>query len=179
MTTFPTSLPPTEEVIITIDPAFVKQVLDMLISHSIPFRANFSFPSKEEPAFSPHFPLKKLPEVVKDEQTELWESIPQFIVDSLKKGNSLSIEEMASWVKLTPHAFKTKFITYYGKPFYQYYLEQRMKYASELLLRGYKSTEVAIQVGYGEKSIIKFTKMFHKHFGITPKKYQMSHSVKK
>jgi AraC-like DNA-binding protein len=179
MTTFPTSLPPTEEVIINIDPAFVKQVLDMLISHTIPFRANFSFPSKEESAFPPHFPLKTLPEIVKDEQSELWDSIPQFIVDSLKKGNSLSIEEMASRVKLTPHAFKTKFISYYGKPFYQYYLERRMKYASELLLHGYKATQVAIQVGYGEKSIIKFNKMFQKHFGITPKKYQMSHCAKK
>ncbi len=179
MTTFPTFLPPTEEVIITIDPTFVKQVLDVLVTNTIPFRANFTFTSKEQLAPSPHYTLKPLPKIIKNEQSDLWESIPEFIVDKIKKGNSLGIEEMASRVKLTPHAFKTKFSTYYGKPFYQYCLEQRMKYAAELLLRGYKSTKVAIQVGYSEKSIIKFMKMFHKHFGITPKKYQMSHSLKK
>jgi YesN/AraC family two-component response regulator len=53
-----------------------------------------------------------------------------------------------------------------------------MEYASELLHLGYKSSEVAIKVGYGEKSIIEFNKMFQKHFGITPKKYKMRHSVK-
>jgi methylphosphotriester-DNA--protein-cysteine methyltransferase len=30
-------------------------------------------------------------------------------------------------------------------------------------------------IGYGEKSAIKFNKMFQKHFGTTPKKYQMEH----
>ena len=178
MTSFPTPLQPTEEIIITIEPAFLKQVIDMLITHTIPFRANLTLPSKAEPVLSPKSTTKALPKIAKNEQTDLWEKTPQFIVDMIKKGHLLNVEEMALRVKLAPPTFKMKFTTYFGKPFYQYYLEKRMEYASELLRCGYKSTEVAIQVGYGEKSIIKFNKMFQKHFGITPKKYQMCHLVK-
>ena len=178
MTSFPTPLQPTEEIIITIEPAFFKQVIDMLITHTIPFQANLTLPEKAEPVLSPKSTTKTLPKIAKAEQTDLWEKTPQFIVDMIKKGNLLNVEEMALRVKLAPPTFKMKFTTYFGKPFYQYYLEKGMEYASELLRCGYKSTEVAIQVGYGEKSIIKFNKMFQKHFGITPKKYQMCHLVK-
>lgn len=175
MTSFPTPLPPTEGITITIDQASAKQVVELLIICNIPFHADLTFSPKKESASAPE---SSLPGNVKDEQSDLWESTPQFIIDMIKKGSPLSIEEMALRVKLAPHAFKTKFIIHYGKPFYQYYLEKRMKYASDLLRRGYKSTEVAIIVGYGEKSIIKFNKMFQKHFKITPKKYQKIHWVK-
>ncbi len=52
-----------------------------------------------------------------------------------------------------------------------------MELAAKLLKKGYKATEVAKMVGYGEKSDIKFNKMFQKHFGITPKKYQLANDV--
>lgn len=70
-------------------------------------------------------------------------------------------------------SFKSQFKEKYGKTFYQYYLDKRMEYAAVLLKQGYKANDVSKRVGYGDKSSIKFNKMFQKHFGITPKKYQM------
>ena len=71
--------------------------------------------------------------------------------------------------------FKNEFKIAYGKPFYQLYMEKRMEYAAQLLQKGYRANKVSAMVGYGEKSAIKFSQMFQKHFGMTPKKYQMSH----
>jgi AraC-like DNA-binding protein len=71
--------------------------------------------------------------------------------------------------------FKSAFKVKYRKPFYQVYMIKRMEYAAKLLKNGYKAVEVSKLVGYGEKSCIKFNKMFQKHFGITPKKYQLLH----
>jgi AraC-like DNA-binding protein len=70
--------------------------------------------------------------------------------------------------------FKNEFKITYGKPFYQLYMEKRMEYAAQLLQKGYRANKVSAMVGYGEKSSIKFNKMFQKHFGMTPKKYQTS-----
>ena len=69
--------------------------------------------------------------------------------------------------------FKKNFKACYGKSFYQLYMDKRMEYAAQLLRRGYRANKVSAMVGYGEKSCIKFKKMFQKHFGITPKKYQI------
>lgn len=71
--------------------------------------------------------------------------------------------------------FKSAFKVKYRKPFYQVYMDKRMEHAAKLLKNGYKAVEVSKLVGYGEKSCIKFNKMFQKYFGITPKKYQLRH----
>jgi AraC-like DNA-binding protein len=52
-------------------------------------------------------------------------------------------------------------------------MEKRRDYAAQLFKEGYKAVEVSKQIGYGDKSCIKFNRMFQKHFGITPKRYQM------
>jgi AraC-like DNA-binding protein len=75
---------------------------------------------------------------------------------------------------LTIINFRNTFTKRYGKTFQQLYMDKRMEYAAELLRNSYKAVEVSKLVGYGEKSCIKFNKMFQKHFGMTPKKYQMS-----
>jgi YesN/AraC family two-component response regulator len=53
-------------------------------------------------------------------------------------------------------------------------MEKRRDYAAQLFKEGYKAVEVSRRIGYGDKPYIKFNKMFQKHFGMTPKKYQMS-----
>ncbi len=83
--------------------------------------------------------------------------------------------EIAAKLKIAPSLFRILFKRAYGKRFYQLYLEKRMEYASELLRRGLKCNEVAKMVGYSNNSAIKFNKMFQKHFGMTPKKYQLEH----
>lgn len=74
----------------------------------------------------------------------------------------------------TPAALKIYFKEYKGKPLYQFYMEEKMGYAAELLKQGYKANEVSTNIGY--ISPIKFNKMFQKHFGITPHKYRKSNA---
>jgi AraC-like DNA-binding protein len=89
-----------------------------------------------------------------------------------------NIEYIAQELHLSTTTFKNRFLKKYGKPVYVFYNEKRMEHAAKLLKKGYKCNEVSQRVGYGEKSAIKFNKMFQKHFGITPKKYQMEHFQK-
>lgn len=84
--------------------------------------------------------------------------------------------EIASQLEIATSQFRSLFKKIYGKGFYQLYLEKRMEYASKLLRKGLKCNEVAKMVGYGSNSAIKFNKMFQKHFGVTPKKYQLQHA---
>ncbi len=86
-----------------------------------------------------------------------------------------SEDEIASQIDMAPSQFRTLFKRIYGQGFYQLYLAKRMEYASKLLRKGFKCNEVAKAVGYGNNSAIKFNKMFQKHFGITPKKYQLKY----
>jgi len=84
--------------------------------------------------------------------------------------------EIAAQLEMASSQFRMLFKRTYGKGFYQFYLSKRMEYASKLLRKGLKCNEVAKMVGYGDSSAIKFNKMFQKHFGVTPKKYQLNHS---
>ena len=80
--------------------------------------------------------------------------------------------EVAKYFERNPNTFKAIFQKQIGKPFYQFYLDRKMEHAAALLKQGFKAYEVSKKIGYGEKSAIKFNKMFQKHFGVTPKKYQ-------
>jgi AraC-like DNA-binding protein len=80
--------------------------------------------------------------------------------------------EIAAEFGMTLSLFRNQFKEIYGGSFYQVYLDKKMEYAAQLLQKGYRATKVSAMVGYGEKSCIKFNKMFQKHFGVTPKKYQ-------
>jgi AraC-like DNA-binding protein len=85
----------------------------------------------------------------------------------------LKTSEIAAELGISDSSFKSQFKALYGKPFFQIYIKKRMEYAAQLLKQGYRAIKVSAMVGYGEKSCIKFNKMFQKHFGITPKKYQI------
>jgi AraC-like DNA-binding protein len=87
-------------------------------------------------------------------------------------------EEIAAELNISTTTFKSRFRALYGKSFYQVYMDKKMEYAAQLLRRGYRANKVSAMVGYGEKSCIKFNKMFQKHFGMTPKRYQMTHLKK-
>lgn len=89
---------------------------------------------------------------------------------------SPNIEEIAKEIGWNPSLFKSRFKSYYGKPFYQAYIEQKMKYAAELLNQGWKAVEVSEKIGYSQP--IKFNKMFQKYFGITPHKFKRQNSVR-
>lgn len=80
-------------------------------------------------------------------------------------------ELIANELGISYGTFKTHFKDVFGKPFYQLYTEKKMEYASRLLIQGLRVVQVSERVGYSHP--IKFNKMFQKHFGVTPKKFQM------
>lgn len=135
-------------------------------------------------------PVASMPDVVNSQPKKLEPVLPKsinsnglttmeviyqkYIVGGVNKSIP-TIEEIAAEFNMSTSSFKMQFSKVYGKSFYQLYMEKRMEYGATLLRKGYKATEVSKRLGYGEKSSIKFNKMFQKHFGITPKKYQMEH----
>jgi AraC-like DNA-binding protein len=71
-------------------------------------------------------------------------------------------------------SFKNGFKAVYGKSFYQLFMEQRIEHAKTLLLKGVKAAEISQRFGYSQS--IKFSKVFQKYVGMTPKTYQMSYN---
>jgi len=86
-----------------------------------------------------------------------------------------NIEELVEASGINTVKLKMQFKEQIGQTFYSYYLSIRMQKAARLLKKGYRANAICQMIGYGENSAIKFNKMFQKHFGITPKKYQMEH----
>lgn len=84
-------------------------------------------------------------------------------------------EKIAEEAGLSLSKFKALFKKYYGKPFYQIYIEHKMAYAAKLLREGYNSVAVSERIGYVHP--IKFNKMFQKYYGMTPYKYQKAGQV--
>ena len=136
-------------------------------------------------------PQKKHSITPKNSEVNLmnYNRIPVGILETVKEIYNTFIEgkfevvppneaQLASNYGLKLATFKNNFKILYGKPFYQIYMEKRIEYAAKLLLQGYRAVEVSKRIGYGEKSCIKFNKMFQKHFGMTPKRYQMTHLKK-
>ncbi len=88
-----------------------------------------------------------------------------------------NIEDIAQEIGWSTSKFKTRFKAYYGKPFYQIYMDQKMKYAAKLLKEGHKAMDVSEKVGYSQP--IKFSKTFQKYFGVTPHKYKKQYPLMK
>jgi AraC-like DNA-binding protein len=105
-------------------------------------------------------------------KTIIGQEIGVIIKTHLSAVKDPDLTEIAHSLGLKPRIFKNSFKEIYGKPFYQYYLERKMELAANLLKTGMRASSVSKQIGYSHP--IKFSKMFQKHFGLTPKKYQMS-----
>jgi AraC-like DNA-binding protein len=71
--------------------------------------------------------------------------------------------------------FKVLFKHQYDRSFYQLYVDTKMEHAAMLLKSGLRANVVSDRVGYSHP--IKFSKMFQKHFGIAPKKYQQANGI--
>jgi AraC-like DNA-binding protein len=150
-------------------------VIDFLITQKITFSIT-SYPVEAEKidtaqVIQPHRTSNRISEEVK-------QLLERIYLKYISENNSISptIEEVAKEVGWNPALFKSRFKSYYGKPFYQAYIEQKMKYAAELLTEGWKAVEVSEKVGYSQP--IKFNKMFQKYFGITPHKFKRQNSKK-
>lgn len=141
-----------------------------LVEQSIPFRLNFS----ESILLPPTLPsnLHQTPKHKLNQQSKNSIEVvnQKYILDHLE-GNPPKIEVIAAEYGMSTQTFKNKFQKQYGKSFYQVYLEKKMDHAAKLLKQGLTASAISDRIGYSHP--IKFNKMFQKHFGITPKRYQM------
>lgn len=99
------------------------------------------------------------------------ESIYQKYIEENIEQTPPAESEITNEFGITSNLFKNGFKSRYGKPFYQLYMEKKMEYAAYLLRTGIRAVRVSERLGYAQP--IKFSKMFQKYFGLTPKKYQM------
>jgi AraC-like DNA-binding protein len=172
------------KVVICLSVEDAKYCLENLIERGIPFEVTHYAP----PMSDVKILEKKLSPITENSENNSirYNRISVDIIETIKEIRDTFIKDtfdvappneaqLATNYGLTLATFKENFKTIYGKTFYQLYMEKRMEYAAKLLKQGHKCNEVTQMIGYGEKSDIKFNKMFQKHFGITPKKYQMEH----
>ncbi|MFN8344665.1 MAG: AraC family transcriptional regulator [Spirosomataceae bacterium] len=165
------------EVCLTIKSPHCQLLIDFLISRKISFNI-ISFMEErertntEQQLSSEAMLINPMGEAAGKPPKDSSQLLDYVYLKYIKKnaGSTPTIDEIAAEIGWNPSRFKTEFKATYGKPFYQAYVEQKMKYAAELLKEGWKAIEVSEKVGYSQP--IKFNKMFQKYFGITPKKYQ-------
>jgi AraC-like DNA-binding protein len=166
-------------VVLKISPEALTSCLEFLLSKHIAFEVNYS---KEETL--PTIPkseisykeMNVLQETQKRQpQNTIATEVYEKYISAISTQSLPTLEEIAAEYDISPSKLKTLFQETYGEPLYQAYMKARMKVSAELLKQGYRAVKVSKMVGYGEKSCIKFNKMFQKHFGITPKRYQMNH----
>ncbi|MDL2314791.1 AraC family transcriptional regulator [Bacteroidales bacterium OttesenSCG-928-C19] len=79
-----------------------------------------------------------------------------------------SIQSLSEEFGISPTKLKTNFKTFFGKPIFQYFQQERMELAKSLIENGNLSiSEVGIKVGYNNLS--KFSSTYRKQFGFLPK----------
>ena len=84
---------------------------------------------------------------------------------------SLSLNEVAGQVSLSPSHFSTVFSQETGQTFKEYLTEVRMRHAKELLRSTtLKSFEISYQIGYSDPHY--FSYVFRKRTGLSPKEYR-------
>lgn len=84
---------------------------------------------------------------------------------------NLSLIELSAIVQISPHHFARSFKQSTGFSPHQYLINRRIQLAKNLLLKSDLTlAEIALQVGFHDQS--RFTSVFRKHTGITPKKYR-------
>jgi AraC-like DNA-binding protein len=87
------------------------------------------------------------------------------------------LKELAKYAGLNEYQLKMGFKEIYGNTVYGYLLDHKLNHSRALLdSRKYQVNEVAYEIGYTNPS--HYIAAFRKKFGITPKKYLMSHSGK-
>jgi len=88
--------------------------------------------------------------------------------------NNISIAELAFLCHMSISTFKRRFIKLYNKSPNEWFLQERMKLAKELLLyHNKKPSQIYDLVGYESHS--SFSQAFRKLFGKTPGEFQLEH----
>lgn len=98
--------------------------------------------------------------------------IPQ-IVQSHRYKN-LNTEELAFLCNMSLSTFKRKFSDIYNTSPRKYMVSEKMKKAVQLLQRKMRPSDIYYEVGY--ENLSSFSLEFKKHYGVSPKGYQMASS---
>ncbi|MBS4202226.1 response regulator [Bacillus sp. FJAT-49732] len=89
---------------------------------------------------------------------------------------SITLEDVAEVVQLSPHYFSKLFKELCGKSFIDYLTEVRVKHAKELMKQQEKSLkEICFQVGYKDPNY--FSRVFKRVTGLSPSEYR-NHQLK-
>ena len=168
---------PTESFVnICISTDNINEILPVLLTQQIPFSMSSMALKTKEPTKitdkTVHLETKQESKS-KGKKNKVEYAFHKYMVEGIER-TPPKTNEIAAELGISDSTFNSQFKGFYGKPFFQIYMEKRMEHAAKLLKQGYKAVDVSKRIGYGEKSCIKFNKMFQKHFGMTPKKYQMS-----
>lgn len=157
---------------ISIQSNYSDKVITWLLEQYIPFSITYegenTRDSKEESK------RELLPEKVIGLDSNIETIHLKYILNNIEKPLP-NLREIAREFGMSTQSFKSKFQKQYGKSFYQIHLEKKMEHAANLLKKGVTATIISERIGYSHP--IKFNKMFQKHYGITPKKYQMQHRM--
>ena len=154
----------------------LEKVLDFLLQSHFPFEVDYRAPYHSTSSLPPQALAPSATERTEDAfvPMSIEKAFRTYIAEAPETVSPRE-EEMARAVGMSSVAFKEHFRKCYGKTIRQAHLACKMEKAAKWLKKGYRCTEVSRKLGYSEKSSIKFNKMFQKHFGITPKKYQLMH----
>jgi len=148
------------------------ELIEYFIYHKINFSLAYTPVTDSKPYVNAKLeisPTKSI-ETLNKEEALIQQAYEKYISNGFRSltGNA---KEIAAELNMSVAVFRFRFKKQYGKPFYQVYMDRRMAYAAALLKAGHTATAVSAQIGYTHS--IKFNKMFQKHFGITPRNYQM------
>ena len=90
------------------------------------------------------------------------------------KSSQFNIAEIARQLGMSRSYFDKSFRLIYGTTPAKYLLDEKMKYAAELIIKGdMPIKEIADHLGYGTHSTL--TRAFHKWYGTNPLKYRQGH----
>ncbi len=107
------------------------------------------------------------------ERKSFTEEVARHIAEHI--GENLTVENLASQFHVSPDHLTRTFKKRFTKTVIEYITDQRMYLASELIRKSNLSiTMISAKVGYNNYSY--FTKVFRKHFGMSPRQYAERHS---
>lgn len=90
--------------------------------------------------------------------------------------NKISISEMARELSVSERTLQYLFRKHMNKTIVNYVNEKKMTLAAHHLIKQFSVSETANQIGIANTS--QFTRLFKKHIGVSPKKYQQLHISK-
>lgn len=170
-----------QSVVLKIMPNNLISCLEFMLSHHISFEVEYN---KEDTKASISPSLTSLKQnyaeihTPKQNAVNIANKVYEKYVNVISETPLPNIPIIAAEYGVSTQTLKNLFLKTYGQSLFRAYMQARMEKSAKLLRQGYNANTVSQMIGYGDKSAIKFNKMFKVFFGITPKKYQVANRNK-